>query len=150
MALIRGIESLGAPGRVQLAKASPQKAGTVTSRTMAAHDDSAARRAAELKAMPVTKARVARAGITKTATAGGDLPQPPIGVGDATGKNTPASIANDIKRLIQRDPSGALRIQTKGLSSESVLARHAGPQGSQGASMIAMAAAATVLNPTTL
>ena len=150
MPLVRSLESLGAPGRIRLAKASPQKAGTVTARTMAAHDDSAQKRAAELKAMPETKARVARAGITKAAKAGGDLPQPPIGVGDATGKNTPASVVNDIKRAIQRDPSGALKTQTRGLSSESVLARHAGPQGPQGASMAAMAAAATVLNPSAL
>ncbi len=150
MPLVRGLESLGAPGRVRLAKASPQKAGTVTARTMAAHDDSAQKRAAELKALPVTKARVARAGITKQAKSGGDLPQPPIGVADATGKNTPASIANGIKRAIQRDPSGALKIQTKGLSSQSVLARHAGPEGHQGASMIAQAVAASVLNPAAL
>lgn len=150
MPLIRSLESLGAPGRVNLAKASPSKGGTVTSRTMAAHNDSMQKRGAELKAMPEIKARVARAGMTKTAKTGGDLPQPPVGVADATGKNTPASVASRIKTLIERDPSGALRTQTSGLSSESVLARHAGPQGSQGASMMAMAVAATVANPSTL
>ncbi len=150
MPLVQGLHSLGAPGRISLATASSSKAGTVTSRTMAAHDDSAQKRAAALAAQPETKARVARAGVTKAAKSGGDLPQPPIGVADATGKNTPMSITNRIKAAIQRDPSGALKVQTAGLSSESVLARHAGPQGSQGASMAAMAAAATVLNPNAL
>ncbi len=146
MPIIKGLESLGAPGRVNLAKASPTKAGTATSRTMAAHDKSMQRRTSELKSLPQVRARVARAGMTKTAKTGGDLPQPPDGVVEATGRNTPASITNRIKSMIQRDPSGALRTQTAGLSSQSVLARHAGPQGASGASMMAMAAAAAAGN----
>ena len=73
MPIIQGLESLGAPGRVNLAKASPTKAGTATSRTMAAHNKSMERRTDELKSLPVVRARVARAGTTKTAKTGGDL-----------------------------------------------------------------------------
>ncbi len=150
MALVSGIDTASAAARVSMAKSSQSKAGTVTSRTMAAHADTAQKEVDKLADAPQRHADIARAGITKASRTGGDTTQPPVSArGDVTA-NTPASVAADIKAAIERDPAGAVQTQTAGLSSESSLARHAGPDGPQGASMAAMAAAAAVSNPTAL
>ncbi len=133
-----------------MATSSQSKAGTVTSRTMAPHADSAQKQADKLAEAPERHAGIARAGITKPSRTGGDTTQPPASARGDTGVNTPASVAADIRAAIEQDPAGALRTQTAGLSAESSLARHAGPDGPQGASMAAMAAAAAVSNPTAL
>jgi|SaaInl4_135m_RNA_FD_contig_121_50997_length_11106_multi_5_in_0_out_0_7 hypothetical protein len=150
MAIVSGLDSMSAGARVSMAKSDQSRAGTVTSRTMAAHADTAQKQADKLADAPTRHARVARAGITKPSKTGGDTTQPPVSARGDVAKNTPAEMAAGIKAAIERDPVGALKTQTAGLSSQSSLARHAGPQGPQGASMAAMAGAGAVHNPTAL